>query len=224
MKSTLIALTSILVCFASTAEAGSVTYTDGDFSASAEWTLDATNDTLTIVVTNLHAFTQNAGDLLTAFGFTLSSGANPTLDSAVADVIDVDSNGDVTSAGTDFDLLDVDGAGKDSWSLVSVAGGFELRFNPDAEHSIIGPAESDGTYASANGGIKGNGGHNPFADGVATFVLGVTGDPDLTNPYFLFGTDFDTRLVPLPPAAFMGVFLLGGIGVFRRRLMRRKSG
>ncbi|MHC4471092.1 MAG: hypothetical protein ACYS99_09025 [Planctomycetota bacterium] len=198
-----------------------MTFSDDGLSASANWTLDTTDDTLTITIENLTKPTLNAGDLLTAFGFSLSSGANPTLDEAEGDVLNIAKDGSVFDEEVGVDLLDVDGAGTASWSLISVSGGFELRFNPDAEHAIIGPAESDGTYSSANGGIKGNGGHNPFVDGVATFVLGVTGDPSLSDPYFLFGTDFDTRLVPLPPAALMGLLLLGGLGLAKRRLRRR---
>ena len=49
-------------------------------------------------------------------------------------------------------------------------------------HLIIGPPDASNLYSNANDSIAGNGPHNPFLDGTATFMLdiaGVTADTTL---------------------------------------------
>jgi hypothetical protein len=214
----------VLAALATVASAGTVTITreGGGRSATAEITFGAGK--IDVVLGNTTEHTYDASYLLTGFRLTLADvTANGSLSSATADTIDVASDGTYTVDGTDVDLLDI--GGKASWSVVNVSSGvFELRFNPDAEHAIIGPPESDDTYSLANGSILGNDGHNPFADREASFTLGlngVTSSTTLDSSVFLFGTDFGVTLVPLPSAAWAGLALLGGLlvisGIRRRR-------
>jgi hypothetical protein len=75
------------------------------------------------------------------------------------------------------------------WAVGGLGDGdFQLDFHPDAKDAIIGPPTGD--YSGANGSLKGNAGHTPFAAETATFVISVTGLIDST-PFtlnkFLYG-------------------------------------
>jgi len=58
-------------------------------------------------------------------------------------------------------------------------------------------------------------------------TLKLTGQPsssfDLTDPIIYFGTSLEVNLVPLPSGAWMGLALLGGIGIFHVVRRRRAS-
>jgi len=222
MKTVLIAACATLL-LASAAEAGTVTVTSGGRSAELDYTLGSGYVDLTL--TNTTGTTLSAADLLTGVRFRLGGvTAKGALKFATADIVDVAKDGTVSSSGTDVDLLDI--GGKPSWELVDVSTGvFELRFNPDAKHAIIGPAQADGTYSKANSSVRGNPGHNPYADGTADFrvtATGISSDTSLGSTVFLFGTDLDpVAVVPVPSAVWGGLLLLSGLGL-RRTLRRRR--
>jgi len=188
------------------------------------------NGSITIELSNLTATTYDAAQLLTAFRFSLGAvGGATALSSAVTPSgRTVGTGGDYTDSATSKDLL-----GLNTWSLNSVGGGLQLQFNPDAKYAILGaPDAGTGVYGSANGSIIDNKGHNPFANGSATFVLSnsnFTTATRLSDVTFLWGTNLGASTspppptaVPLPPAAWTGLGLLGALGTMRWARRRRQ--
>jgi hypothetical protein len=138
-------------------------------SGTADFTLSAGSATIKLTNTTVKTFA--ADELLTGLDFTLA-GLTPTISSKTGIERTVDGSGGFTDTGSAQNL---------TWSLVSLgSGSFQLNFNPDATDAIIGPP-TGGNYSGANGSIKGNAGHNPFAAQMATFVLNVPGLTDNTN-------------------------------------------
>lgn len=221
-------LIALSVGAASDAQASIYTFTGSGANlgnnATANFTFNAALDTLTVVLTNTTSTTLDAGDLFTGIRFGLG-GLVPTLST--------DSGIQRTVSGTGT-YTDTPGAVNLSWSRTSLGGGlYQLDFNPDAKDALIGPPTA-GTYAGANGSIKGNPGHNPFAAQTATFVFSVPGLLDttpLTVTAFLFGTGPSVAtgtIVPPPdpeptvpePASLMVFSLLamaGGAGYWRSK-------
>ncbi len=223
-------------CF-SAAEAGVVTLsassTSGGVtrSATAEFTFGA--DSLTIVLTNTTPDTRDASELLTGLRFHLDDLTGVlSLVGASTEGRRVSGSGAFTDLGV-VNLLTAGKGSKPTWSVAANGpAGWQLDFNPDAKYAIIGAEDASGDYGGANGSIQGNKGHNPFANQVATFTFlapGLTSSSTLSEATFLFGTDFATcldselpppvRVVPVPPAAALGLVLLAGLGA--RRLRRR---
>lgn len=148
-------------------------------SGSANFTLGA--GTVTVQLTNTTTTTLDAGELFSGIDFSFG-GLVPTLATATGIQRTVGSNGSFTDTGIAQNL---------SWSLESLGSGlFQLNFNPNAKDSIIGPPTA-GSYSGANGSIKDNNGHNPFAAQTATFVLDVPGlnaNSPLNVSTFRYGT------------------------------------
>jgi hypothetical protein len=110
---------------------------------------------------------------------------------------------------------------------------YQLEFHPDAKNAIIGKAEADGDYSTANGSIKGNSGHNPFAALSAAFRLtdpAITSATTISNVSFLYNTGLSVSIpgngtpppptTPIPEPTTMG-FALGLVAVAatgRRRM------
>jgi hypothetical protein len=151
----------------------------GDFVA-ANASITTGNGTVTVTLTNLLANTQNAGQLLSDFMFTLSitptTAVNTTAVPTSATLIDVFSAGSGTfHAGTPT-AWQVTSSGK----VVHI----DSLFDGPAQ-TIIGP----GPFLSPNASITGN--HNPFINKTATFtfnVAGVTSSTTVTAASFSFGT------------------------------------
>jgi hypothetical protein len=215
---TLLRYATVLACgavlaltVASQAHASLFTFTgsgaNAGNTATADFTFDAGADKITVILTNTTLTTLDAGDLFTGIRFSVG-GLTPTLTS------DQGIQRSVANAGTFVDTVSLQNL---SWSLNSNGGGFQLDFNPDAKDAIIGPPTS-GSYLNANGSIKGNPGHNPFAAQTATFVLSVPGLMDgtpLSVTAFLFGTgpsvatgDITTKNPPVPEPGSLLVFSL----------------
>jgi hypothetical protein len=183
-------------------------------SGSAEFTPGA--GTVTVKLTNTTASTLDAGELFTGLDFSLG-GLTPSLSSKTAIERTVDGSGSFTDSGSAANI---------SWSLASLgSGNFQLNFTPNADDGIIGPP-SGGNYAGANGSIKGNAGHNPFAAESATFVLdvpGATAATQVTASTFRFGTTLDpttnitTHVVPEPASSML---LLLGLTISLRKRSR----
>jgi hypothetical protein len=152
-------------------------------SATAEFTLNAALDTVVVKLTNTTTTTLDAGELFTGLDFSLG-GLTPTLLSDTAIRREVDNAGVFSDTG---------GAVNITWSLATLGSGvYQLNFNPNAADGIIGPP-SGGNYAGANGSIKGNAGHNPFAALMATFELSVPG-LEANTPVSISAWRFGTTL------------------------------
>lgn len=112
-------------------------------------------------------------------------------------------------------------------ACVICAFGISSPAGPD--QTLIGGTGS-GAYANANGSIAGNGPHNPFLAGTATFTLvvpGVTVDSTFSNVVVQFGTTATPpgtpppTSVPEPASMFLlGSGLVGAAASIRRRRRR----
>jgi hypothetical protein len=178
---------------------------------------------VTIVLSDLQANPTDVAQLISDLDFTLSNGATSgSLTSSTGTEISIASNtGTVGSVVSPISGWTVSGL-----HLTALGGG-------QPAHLIIGP----GPYTNANGSINGNGPHNPFINGSATFVLavsGVTADTTVNSATFSFGTTAgidvtgcvgtpgvagcNTSTVPEPTTlSLLGAGLLG-LGFIRRRI------
>lgn len=210
---------------AGTIYAGSGTNGSGNtISASVDVTIDAVNNKITFVLTNTTPITYAAPELLTAFRFSMSGVTGPVgLLSGTAIGRDVDELGGFSDLGVKNLLSPA------TWQLGTVGSLYDLCFNPDAEYAILGKP-TDGDYADANGSIRDNNGHNPFAYYTAEFVLtfgDVSETASISKMNFRFGTDFagsiTVNVVPLPPALLLGLGMMGAMGAVRGIRRRRRS-
>ncbi len=197
-------------------------------SGTAEFTRDAVNDTLTVKLTNTTPITYDAAELLTGIGFSVGDLSSTLLsDTGVERSVD-DMGGYFDSSGS-VDL---------SWSLDEDPAPpypvylHQLNFHPDAEDGILGPPSGDGPdYSAANGSIKGNAGHDPFAAEMAVFVLSVPGletSTPIVVSAFLYGTDLtpgtggiivQEEIIPEPSTLFLGG--IAAVGVLLLMISRR---
>ena len=173
-------------------------------------------------LTNLQDNPTSVIQSLSDFELTLSTGqtsASLTSSSALERTIASNgtfTNGAVVSTGWAADLSDIG---------VHVLG---TLIGP--AHTLIGGPDGSNVYSNANGSIAGNGPHNPFLAGTATFdlaVLGVTDDSLVTEVTFSFGTTEGndvtiTRRVPEPSTLLLLGAGLGLLGTFRLRPRRRQ--
>jgi hypothetical protein len=157
----------------------------GPVSASATFTTGA--GTVAISLTDLLANPGNIGQLISDLDFVLSGGqTSGTLAPAASSGL----QRTVNSGGTFTDGATM----STGWGLNNnVGGGLQLDALGFVGPAglIIGPPGGGGTYSAANGSIAGNGPHNPFIFGTATFNLsvpGVTVDSTITSVTFSFGT------------------------------------
>jgi hypothetical protein len=138
-----------------------------------------------ISLTDLQANPTDIAQLISDLDFVLSGGqTSGTLGTSSGLQRTVNSGGTFTDGATTTT----------GWGLNNnVGGGLQLDalgfIGPAG--LILGPPGAGSLYSNANGSIAGNGPHNPFIFGTATFNLsvpGVTVDSTITSVTFSFGT------------------------------------
>jgi hypothetical protein len=141
-----------------------------------------------VTLTDTLANPTDAGQLLSDLFFNLSSAPTTALNTTTTpttsgNLINIAANGVAT---TSVDAIA-------SWGLTS--SGSTIHLNSLAggpSQTLIGNAGSGGVYTNANPSIAGNGPHNAFMTGTATFnfaVAGVTDATTISAPIFSFGTE-----------------------------------
>lgn len=220
-----------LLALAMTAHAGMFTFQtvpgateSGGEAVNAKVVITTGAGQVGITLTNLLANPTDVAQLLSDFRFTLSgttSGA--TLSSSSGQEITVASGGGSSLGGSVAAGWILSSPSTGTYLLNDLAGG-----GAGPAHLIIGP----GPYTNANGSIAGNGPHNPFLNGSATFTLNITGvnaDTTVSNVVFSFGTTSGDDVpggsganttIPEP----VSLSLVGGgllaLGLLRKRLPR----
>jgi len=197
--------------------------TVGGLPVSATVTFTTSTDDIKISLTNLQnnptGVIQNLSDL----AFTLDTGQTiGTLLSSSALLRTVNADGTFTNGGT----------ASTGWELETSGSGLRLHVlgTPiGPAHTLIGGPDGSNLYSNANGSIAGNGPHNPFITGTATFdlqVLGVTTLSLVNSATFSFGTTEGNNVpgirsrVPEPSTLLLlvsGLSIVGAMG-WRRRL------
>lgn len=186
-------------------------------SAIADFILNDATDTVSVTLNNTTTTTLDSGELFTGLDFTIS-GLTPTLTSDTGIQRTVDGAGAYVDTGSPQDL---------SWSVAAQGGDvYQLNFTPTSKDALIGPPTA-GSYATANGSIKGNAGHNPFAAEEAQFELSVPGlgpDSIVELLTFRFGTTLAPAtgtITPMPEPASLALAGLGLVAMAAQRRRRR---
>jgi len=191
---------------------------DGDpVNASAKFTTGA--GLLTITLTDLLPNPTSAGQLVSDISFSLTTGQT-------SGTLGANSGVEITVASDkSFKLGSSVSTG---WQLTTSSGLFELSALGTATspaHLIIGGPGAGLHYTSANASIAGNGPHNPFLAGVATFTLDITGvttSTSVSGVNFSFGTAAGDNVpgVQVPDGGTTALLLgaaLAGLSLFRRK-------
>lgn len=192
----------------------------------------ATGNTLFVTLTNLTEDPKDIADVLTRIQFTLSNGLTFTPGDALNSVEGVERT--IASNNT-FTDNPVSGTmtipNKANWALQQAGSAYRLtRVGSgvgQVDYGIIGPPT--GSVYTANSSVAGNGPHNPFLFGTATFELTVQGlnnpvvDYSITGVTFLYGSGpenpvngFKTGAVPEPSSVLMGGMALAALAGFSR--------
>ena len=183
---------------------------------------------ITITLTDLYLNPVDVGSNLSGFWFTTS--VTPTTDSITsssATAINVAGNGTYTNVG----------ATTPGWAL-TLAGAVTKLDDLGAAgpaHTIIGAPNGSNVYSAGNGSIDGNGPHNDFLYGSATWTLaenGVTSATTISNVKFMFGTTENagessiltgTTVVAAPEPTTEAMFLGGLALIFAAKKYRRTN-
>jgi hypothetical protein len=166
---------------------GSAT-SDGSVNASAVFVTGP--GTLTITLNDLLGNPASAGQLLSNFGFSLSSALSASVSmNSSAQERTVNGNNSFTEGSVVSTGWALQSSGGSGVMLCMICPNNGTPPTNPPSHLIIGA----GPYTNANGSIAGNNPHNPFLDQTATFTISdstITSATVFSNVTFGFGTQF----------------------------------
>lgn len=177
-----LAASASTISFSTTA--GAMNGNNEAVSASGTITTNA-NGTITVTLADTLANPTDAGQLLSDLLFNISTTPTIALNTTTTptgSLISIDGNGVATSSAAAIASWGLSSSGT-TIHLDSLVGG--------PSQTLIGSGGAGGVYTNANGSIAGNGPHNPFMTGTATFTFavgGVTDSTTISSPIFSFGT------------------------------------
>jgi len=177
-------------------------------SGKADFNLTGT--TLTLTLTNTISGIRSAGQLLTGLTFTLSNGSGVGLTSQMGDLVTVNSNNTFIDGGTSTLGWGFGTTGANTFEVcVICSGGVTSPVTPS--EGILGPVSADGSYDNANSSISGNGPHNPYVNGTATYKFAVPTGVTASDVFFQFGTAPGGAISAPEPSSILllGLGLLG---------------
>ncbi len=186
----------------------------GPLPVSAKATFTTLANEIKITLTNLQANPTSVVEGLSRLEFTVSTGqTSGTLLSGLGTERTIAGDGTYSDAGS------TTAAG---WPLFTAGSQLDLDLlgsgGAGPSHVLLGPPNGSNVYSNANGSIAGNGPHNPFLGGTATFDISVPGVTTALSTIsavtFSFGTSHDSSadndpgtIVPEP--ASMSLALTG---------------
>jgi hypothetical protein len=190
------------------------------------------NGTITVVLKNLQTNMYTVGQAISGLTFSASGLINPpglSLQSYSGTVIDVNSDGSITSLGkqTYSGSTGSNSLSAGSWSALS-SNGITALTGGQPDHMILGPPN----YGTNGNIVSKTGQFNPWFEtspttGGVTFVLnapGVTTDSIISNVVFTFGTSSgETQLAatPAPSSVILlasaAICIAGFMALSRRR-------
>lgn len=210
---------------ASSAEASTSTYvipggtTVGGEPVSATATFVTSANELQITLTNLQNNPTNVIQGLSDLAFTFSTGQTTgSLLSSSALERTINGDGTFTNGATV----------STGWELETSGTGLRLHVLGTAigpAHVLIGGPGAGNLYSNANGSIAGNGPHNPFLTGTATFdiqIIGLIASSIVNTATFSFGTTEGNNVpgVPGVPGPATILLLASGLGIMGARVWR----
>jgi hypothetical protein len=160
---------------------------DGQVSAQANFTTG--NGFITVTLSNTLADPKSAGQLLSGLAFTVSEGETQgTLGANSANIRQIQKGGTFTDFGPNVTGWALDQGFNNGLRLCVLCTDLGAA---GPSHLLIGQPAASGSYSSANRSIAGNGPHNPFTTGTATFLINaplVTASSTITSAVFFFST------------------------------------
>jgi len=237
-----LATLAVAVTFALSAQAASVTFTaTGTLGGNPE-DVSATVTTgagfITVMLTNLEANPKDVIQSISDFFVTVSGvdTLTGTTSTPTGSLINIAANGSVSNSAAAVAPWGVSISGTTATSTTFLLNDL---IGPQLQ-TIIGPAGAGGVYTNANGSIAGNGPHNPFLDGSATFTINsatVTDATTISAATFSFGTTSGNNLTgtpgggggggggTVPEPGSIGLMVVGALMLFggRARHNRRRE-
>lgn len=184
-------------------------------SATADFSLSG--NTLNLTLSNTTVSIVSAGQLLTGLTFTLSDGSSVSLTGQSGDLVQVNSDKTFTDLGTTALSWGFGSTATNVFEICMICtGGVTSPATPS--EGIIGPVSADGKYDKANSSIAGNGPHNPYVNGTATYTFSVPSNVTVSDVSFAFGTTPGATVSTPEPASI----LLLGIGLVGLPLLARR--
>ncbi len=196
---------------------------------SAEAIFDISAGSMTVTLVNFQSNITSIGQNISSLLFTVNNGSS-ILSLANAKATISGSEVQIGSAGTSSAgmltnaVVGATGTTSGHWSAGqngSQAYLNDLNGGGAPDQTIIGPADSNGNYATVNHSIYGNGQHNPFIQKQAIFKIV---DAGLLTTSTVSGTQIGYGTTPVPEPGSLALFAIGVAALARTLRWRPGDG